>query len=287
MAYVWFLDRFPESTYAPDIRDRKETHVWNGVKKRNTRNDYNMFLKDYPDGKHAKDARARLEGFDWQVARKDDSPQAYTVFLKKHPRGNHARDARRRLEEFDWDATKEEDTIEAYENFLAEHPDGQLTKEARATFDQIVFDTSILDTKIRVHRNAEPFFESVSFSSSVGDEVHNPKVKVQRDKRAVSRQRPEEGQYYVTVTLRVSAAANFTVPMKLEKANGELAQAYSKLVAFPGEDATWIKASTTELNLLESATVKEVARMWTVDEQDLEQGKVMVGSKAYDLYLYR
>lgn len=81
-----------------------EMQDWRSTQRADTLEAYETFLDRYPDSSYAPVAQRRatdlLEQRDWQIASQADTAEAYRRFLDTHPKGRWAREARVRLQNF-------------------------------------------------------------------------------------------------------------------------------------------------------------------------------------------
>lgn len=81
-----------------------ELQDWRSTQRADTLEAYETFLDRYPDSSYAPVAQRRatdlLEQRDWRIASEADTAEAYRRFLDTHPKGRWAREARVRLQNF-------------------------------------------------------------------------------------------------------------------------------------------------------------------------------------------
>lgn len=81
-----------------------EMQDWRSTQRADTLEAYETFLDRYPDSAYAPVAQRRaadlLEQRDWRIASEADTAEAYRRFLDTHPKGRWSREARVRLQNF-------------------------------------------------------------------------------------------------------------------------------------------------------------------------------------------
>ena len=81
-----------------------EMQDWRSTQRADTLEAYETFLDRHPESAYAPVAQRRaadlLEQRDWQIASQADTAEAYRRFLDTHPKGRWAREARIRLQNF-------------------------------------------------------------------------------------------------------------------------------------------------------------------------------------------
>lgn len=81
-----------------------ELQDWRGTQRADTLEAYESFLQRYPQSQYAPVAQRRLvdleEQRDWLIATESDSAASYRSFIDAHPKGRWTREARVRLQNF-------------------------------------------------------------------------------------------------------------------------------------------------------------------------------------------
>lgn len=81
-----------------------ELQDWQGTQRADTLEAYESFLERYPDSQYAPVAERRVaslaEERDWRLATEQDTAQAYRAFVDSYPKGRWAAEARLRLQNF-------------------------------------------------------------------------------------------------------------------------------------------------------------------------------------------
>ena len=130
-AYQGFVNRFPQSEYAPAARERirvlQEEDVWRAAVTDNGMESYRNYIRIYPDGKHLDAAKLRtteLADGIWKGISGTRSEAEVTKFLKEYPETSKQADAEARIQFLynDWAWVKEQDKIPHYQRFLARNP---------------------------------------------------------------------------------------------------------------------------------------------------------------------
>jgi hypothetical protein len=94
------------------------------------------FLQSYPNSKHATQVRTRLEDIEWRTVNRQDLA-TLDSFLKTYPQGQHTSEARALVTDLQneqaefMDATKGNNPIEPLQAFLTRHPKSVYAEQAR------------------------------------------------------------------------------------------------------------------------------------------------------------
>ena len=108
--YDLFLERYPDSVYGPEIKERltsllAQEATWEEVANIHSVEAYRRYVLQYPTGKHLREARERIEMLqdetDWQTVLVERSRGALVDYLRKRPKGRYADHARQLVREFD------------------------------------------------------------------------------------------------------------------------------------------------------------------------------------------
>ena len=99
-AYEYFLERYPESDFAPEASSKREELYFKNVESENTISSYEGFLKSFPKGHLNEKARLRVEELYFKNAESENTISSYEVFLERFSQGGIAEKAKSRVEEF-------------------------------------------------------------------------------------------------------------------------------------------------------------------------------------------
>lgn len=97
--YEAFLKQYPESTYAPEVRDRYETlkrmyRDWTVIVRNPSKHRFEKFKTDYPMSiLLAHQCNLKIDSLDWEEAKSIGSLEAYRHYLALHPSGRYAQEA--------------------------------------------------------------------------------------------------------------------------------------------------------------------------------------------------
>jgi outer membrane protein assembly factor BamD (BamD/ComL family) len=172
--YKGFLDRFPNSRYAAEAREKqaaavqreataREDEAWRRAVQTDTAVGYQAYLTRYPNGRYVAEARQRLavaqqreaqgreEEQAWQRARQTDTVAGYDTFLRQFPNGKHVAEARQRQaaarqrdagsgdeEEQLWRRAASATTAEPIQEYLRRYPAGRYADAARRKLADIM-----------------------------------------------------------------------------------------------------------------------------------------------------
>jgi outer membrane protein assembly factor BamD (BamD/ComL family) len=125
-SYRNFLQKYPDSTFAKEARERLEAvevRDWKKAQSEDKPGAYRTFLKIYPDSRFAGEAKAKileLEKSAWERAQAEDSAKSYKEFLQHYPASAFAATARTKARELSWEEAQKSHTVEAYSGFIEE-----------------------------------------------------------------------------------------------------------------------------------------------------------------------
>jgi len=110
-AYEAFLQRYPDSHYVLNAKEKIESLHWNKAIASNTIQGFERYMKLHSDGRYVGEAKERIESLSVQEreaaeqkafdrARKLNSYASYTTFLSRYPDGRFTRQAQSALKDF-------------------------------------------------------------------------------------------------------------------------------------------------------------------------------------------
>ena len=105
---------------------------------------YQRYLQKYPDSKFETDARNRVEELEWAKTIDEKSVWGYETYLRKYPLGKYRDEANRRLGDDKWKSIKansdptSRELYEAAKNYIEQQPTGAYASEAQSTLKNYV-----------------------------------------------------------------------------------------------------------------------------------------------------
>jgi tetratricopeptide (TPR) repeat protein len=84
-AYEKFLEKYPNSQFAEDARNKIISMEYAIADSINTIEEYNHFIKKYPDCEYAGEVKKRIMSMEYAIADSINTIDAYTQFLQKYP----------------------------------------------------------------------------------------------------------------------------------------------------------------------------------------------------------
>lgn len=100
---------------------------------------YEAFLQRYPDSPKAAELRQRVDTLRFLRAKAERTSAAMREYLALHPDGVHSEDARRQEDERSFAEAAAAGTADAWHGYLDSHPDGSRVEEARFAWGQITY----------------------------------------------------------------------------------------------------------------------------------------------------
>ncbi|MCB9679028.1 MAG: hypothetical protein H6737_28260 [Alphaproteobacteria bacterium] len=97
------------------------------------------FLEKYPDGSYAAEAHVQMELMDWEAARTADDAAGYRAYVEKHPNGRNTERGRALEEERAFAEARKSGLDSALEKYLDRWPEGVFAREARAILGEVEF----------------------------------------------------------------------------------------------------------------------------------------------------
>ena len=96
--YQAFLDQFPNSKFAADVRERMTKLLelegaWNTIVNSSNPDDFANFKSKYNDDFYAKLADNKIDSLDFSKAQTTGTPTAFANYLLKHPEGRYTAEA--------------------------------------------------------------------------------------------------------------------------------------------------------------------------------------------------
>ena len=96
--YQAFLDQFPNSKFAADVRERMTKLLelegaWNAIVNSSNPDDFANFKSKYNDDFYAKLADNKIDSLDFSKAQTTGTPTAFANYLLKHPEGRYTAEA--------------------------------------------------------------------------------------------------------------------------------------------------------------------------------------------------
>ena len=96
--YEAYLQKYPNGTYAKEVRDRlkalKTMYAdWQNVANSAYASDFERFKQNYPQSQLVKQCDLKIDSLDWVTAKKLNTPEAVADYLQKHPDGRYASEA--------------------------------------------------------------------------------------------------------------------------------------------------------------------------------------------------
>ena len=96
--YQAFLDQFPNSKFAADVRERMTKLLelegaWNTIVNSSNPDDFANFKSKYNDDFYAKLADNKIDSLDFSKAQTTGTPAAFANYLLKHPEGRYTAEA--------------------------------------------------------------------------------------------------------------------------------------------------------------------------------------------------
>lgn len=134
MEYEEFLQKYPDSYYSKEIRDRKnEILMWLRAQKSNSISAYQNYLDNSEYLEYADEAEMAIERLmeeasekAWSKAQKQNTIEGYDAFIKEHPDSKFIDEAKKQKDELmaqaEWRRLKGSHNIDAYEIFLMKYP---------------------------------------------------------------------------------------------------------------------------------------------------------------------
>lgn len=97
-AYERFLELYPESSHATEVRERYEElkqmyDQWRDIVMSDRVRDYMLFAKNYPNSRLARECENKIDSLDWEEAKSKGNEEALEEYLRKHPDGRYASEA--------------------------------------------------------------------------------------------------------------------------------------------------------------------------------------------------
>ncbi len=104
-AYKLFLERHPESVFAPEAAQRLESferiqREWESTLRENTTEGFREFTAKYTGITTSRDVVGALKGYEdsyWKTVAHGNTPELYDTYVKLFPAGGHAEEAESRL----------------------------------------------------------------------------------------------------------------------------------------------------------------------------------------------
>lgn len=101
-AFEKYVADFPESTHAPDARNRIDDLSWATASQENSVTALQRYMTAFPKGKSAADARSRIEDLEWSAALAAPQKEGLLALIAKYPDSKHAAQGRDQLWALDW-----------------------------------------------------------------------------------------------------------------------------------------------------------------------------------------
>ena len=100
---------------------------------------YEAFLQEYPASTQAAELRERIDKLRFLRAKSEKSSEAMRDYMRLHPDGKHVDEARTLEDDLSYKEAAAEHTAEAYQAYLDSHPDGARVEEARWVSGQLTY----------------------------------------------------------------------------------------------------------------------------------------------------
>lgn len=129
-AYNHFLNKFPQTKYKAETKDRMGALIWKTTEAENTIKSYRAFLHDYPNHKFVSEATSKLIQLRWDETCRNNNEDAYWSFAKEFPKNNLAAESMAKAGDLAWARVQDSKNISALEEFVNRYPSHPKAKEA-------------------------------------------------------------------------------------------------------------------------------------------------------------
>ena len=122
--YRDFLARYPQSKYAPEVRENlARTQFETYTSKANTLKGYQDFIAEFPDGQYAAKARDRSARLAWRAVDQLGTRQAYTLYRNEYGGHSEAKSAMAKEMTLAWMEAEKGGSAEDYLAFYRQYSD--------------------------------------------------------------------------------------------------------------------------------------------------------------------
>lgn len=139
-----YVDRFPESKYAAELKKKGEEAAYKLAKQEDTVEAFERFIRGNPDNSFVSEARAEIEKLRYESATDINTLDEYTFFLSRYPESQYSEDVRKRMAEITYKRDRKafaevesSGDIGKYEAFLEQHPDSAFAGTARKRIEEL------------------------------------------------------------------------------------------------------------------------------------------------------
>lgn len=96
-AYEEFIEKYPQSEYITDARDRIEEIAYRNAENEGTIKAFELFLKECPDSSFTNAAKRKIDVIQYEPYKSKDTTEAYKEFIDKFPENQFVRDAKKNI----------------------------------------------------------------------------------------------------------------------------------------------------------------------------------------------
>ena len=170
--YHRFVDRYPESRFAQNAKDKADDIYYGLAKEEGSINSYSMYLKENPNGKYSEEvqlkkdeltfedegflnninrlrqwiinnpestylekAKNRIDKLTFAQAKYDNNTVSLEGYIIDYPAGKFVPEAKQLLEDLKYNQAKFNDTVASYGKYLDEYPEGKYADAAARRVD--------------------------------------------------------------------------------------------------------------------------------------------------------